>query len=245
MTMALLKSVENIPGVDFYEHRDQLYYNKYEYRARFYLVGVRYTWYIKDDIQEIIDRLNAPAIGYNFNRAANDRDEIRENIPKLEKFLHWRNEIKKKKNSTIRIEHNTVAVFSNDLQELYNITNIIPEIEIDITQAQTSNYVGIKYFMRKPKHSYRVYLKSRRVEGSFAEDLHELFKKNKKLYPCPALKRWAKGSVNSNHASWRYRFSSSIHFIEYDDESTLSYLAILYGDMLGKRYKLEKRPDPI
>jgi len=245
MTMALLKSVENIPGVDFYEHRDQLYYNKYEYRARFYLIGVRYTWYIKDDIQELINRLDAPAVGYNFNRAANDRDEIRENIPKLEKFLHWRNEIKKKKNSTIRIEHNTVAVFSNDLQELHNITNIIPEIEIDITQAQTSNYVGIKYFMRKPRHSYRVYLKSRRVEGSFAEDLHELFKKNKKLYPCPALKHWAKGSVNNNQVSWKYRFSSSIHFIEYDDESVLSYLAILHGDMLGKRYKLEKRPDPI
>jgi len=245
MTMALLKSVENIPGVDFYEHRDQLYYNKYEYRARFYLIGVRYTWYIKDDIQELINRLDAPAVGYNFNRAANDRDEIRENIPKLEKFLHWRNEIKKKKNSTIRIEHNTVAVFSNDLQELHNITNIIPEIEIDITQAQTSNYVGIKHFMRKPKHSYRVYLKSRRVEGSFAEDLHELFKKNKKLYPCPALKHWAKGSVNNNQVSWKYRFSSSIHFIEYDDESVLSYLAILHGDMLGKRYKLEKRPDPI
>jgi len=243
--MALLKSVENIPGVDFYEHRDQLYYNKYEYRARFYLIGVRYTWYIKDDIQELINRLDAPAVGYNFNRAANDRDEIRENIPKLEKFLHWRNEIKKKKNSTIRIEHNTVAVFSNDLQELHNITNIIPEIEIDITQAQTSNYVGIKHFMRKPKHSYRVYLKSRRVEGSFAEDLHELFKKNKKLYPCPALKHWAKGSVNNNQVSWKYRFSSSIHFIEYDDESVLSYLAILHGDMLGKRYKLEKRPDPI
>ena len=246
MTMALLRSVENIPGVNFYEHRDQLYYNKYEYRARFYIAGARYTWYIKDNIQELIDRLNAPAVGYNYHsRITSDRDEIKENIPKLTKFLHWRNKIKKKKNSTIRVEHNTVAVFSNDLQELRDITNIIPDIEMDITQAQTSNFVGVKYFVRKPKHSYRVYLKSRRVEASFALDLHEMFKKNKKLYPCPSLKHWAKGSVNSNQVSWRYRFSSSTHFIEYDDESTLSYLAILHGDMLGKRYKLEKRPDPI
>ena len=174
-----------------------------------------------------------------------NRDEIKENIPKLKKFLHWRNEIKKKKNSTIRVEHNTVAVFSNDLQELRDITNIIPDIEIDITQAQTSNFVGVRYFVRKPKHSYRVYLKSRRVEGSFAEDLHELFKKNNKLYPCFSLKQWAKGSINSQQVSWRYRFSSATHFIDYDDESTLSYLALLHGDMLGKRYKLEKRPDPI
>ena len=242
--MALLKSVENIPGVNFYEHRDQLYYNKYEYRARFYLVGVRYTWYIKDNIQELIDKLNAPAVGYSYVTGISDRDEIKENIPKLKKYLHWRNEIKKKKNSIIRVEHNTVAVFSNNLQELHDITNIIPDIEIDITQAQTSNFVGVRYFVRKPKHSYRVYLKSRRIEGSFAKDLHELFKKNKKLYPCDSLKLWAKGS-EGNINMWRYRFSSATHFIDYDDESTLSYLAILYGDMLGKRYKLEKRPDPV
>ena len=242
--MALLRSVENIPGVNFYEHRDQLYYNKYEYRARFYLVGVRYTWYIKDNIQELIDKLNAPAVGYSYVTGISDRDEIKENIPKSKKYLHWRNEIKKKKNSIIRVEHNTVAVFSNNLQELHDITNIIPDIEIDITQAQTANFVGVRYFVRKPKHSYRVYLKSRRIEGSFAKDLHELFKKNKKLYPCDSLKLWAKGS-EGNINMWRYRFSSATHFIDYDDESTLSYLAILYGDMLGKRYKLEKRPDPV
>ena len=34
-------------------------------------------------------------------------------------------------------------------------------------------------------------------------------------------------------------------FIDYDDESTISYLALIYGDMLGKRYKLEQRPEAI
>ena len=98
--------------------------------------------------------------------------------------------------------------------------------------------------MRKPKHKFRIYLKSRRVEGTFAEDLHTMFKKNKSLYPSPALKHWAKGS-SGNQNSWRYRFSNASHFIDYDDESVLSYLALLHGDMLGKRYKLEKRPDPV
>jgi hypothetical protein len=238
--MGLLKSVKDIPGVDFYEYRDSYYYNKYEYRARFFLVGVRYTWYIKEDIQELIDRLDAPAIGYHRD----ERNAVRVNLPILASFLKWRNEFKKKKNCTIRIEHNTVGVFSNDLQELNDIKNYIPDLEIDYTQAQTSNYIGVKHFVRKPTHKFRVYLKSRRVEGSFAEDLHSMFKKNKKLYPSPALRNWALGSKN-HQSSWRYRFSNASHFIDYDDESVLSYLAILYGDMLGKRYKLEKRPDPI
>ena len=243
MTMALLKSTKDIPGVDFIEHRDSDYYNKYEYRARFYLVGVRYTWYLKDSIQDLLNRLDGPPDYYN--RLTYDRDEIRENIPKLEAFLNWRNIIKKKKNSTVRIENNTVAVFSNDLQELHNIKNNIPGIELDYTKVEKSNFIGVKYFVRQPKHNYRVYLKSKRVEGAFAESLHKLFKKSKDLYPCPSLKQWAKGSVSSKQISWRYRYSSSTHFIDYDNESVLSYLALLHGDMLGKRYKLEKRPDPI
>jgi len=240
--MGLLKLADDNPDVDFYEYRDQHYYNKYEYRARFNLVGVRYTWYIKSDIQELVERLEAPVTSYH--RLAYERDEVRENLTILASFLKWRNELKEKKNSTIRIEHNTVGVFSNDLQELKNITTSIPGIEVDYTQAQISNYIGIKHFMRKPKHKFRIYLKSRRVEGTFAEDLHTMFKKNKSLHPSPALKHWAKGS-SGNQNSWRYRFSNASHFIDYDDESVLSYLALLHGDMLGKRYKLEKRPDPV
>jgi hypothetical protein len=240
--MGLLKLAEDNPDVDFYEYRDQHYYNKYEYRARFNLVGVRYTWYIKSDIQELVERLEAPATSYH--RLAYERDEVRENLAILASFLKWRNDLKEKKNSTIRIEHNTVGVFSNDLQELKNITTSLPGIEVDLTQAQISNYIGIKHFVRKPKHKFRIYLKSRRVEDSFAEDLYNMFRKNKSLYPSPALKHWAKGSKD-NQSSWRYRFSNASHFIDYDDESVLSYLALMHGDMLGKRYKLEKRPDPV
>jgi hypothetical protein len=238
--MGLLKLADDNPDIDFYEYRDQHYYNKYEYRARFVLVGVRYTWYIKSDIQELIDRLEAPATAYN--RLAYERDEVRENLTILASFIKWRNELQKKKNSTIRIEHNTVGVFSNNLQELKDIVNHIPSIKVDLTQAQISNYIGIKHFARAPKHKFRIYLKSRRVEGAFAEDLHNMFKKNKSLHPSPALKDWAKGSAGGKN-SWRYRFSNASHFIDYDDESTLSYLALMYGDMLGKRYKLEKRSE--
>ena len=244
--MGLLKSVKDVPGIDFYEYRDSDYYNKYEYRARFNLVGVRYTWYIKSNIQELIDRLDAPAVGYNYNRISYERDEVRENLSKLEKFIHWRNEVKKTKISSIRVEHNTVAIFSNDLASLKEVENAIPDIEVDYTQVQKSDFIGVKQFVRKPKHKFRVYLKSKRVEGSFAVDLHETLKKNKQLYPSPALVLWAKGSAtHGNQHSWKYRYSNASHFIDYDDESVLSYLALLYGDMLGKRYKLEKRPEPV
>ena len=242
--MGLLKLAEDNPDIDFYEYRDQHYYNKYEYRARFTLVGVRYTWYIKNDIQELIDRLDAPPTSYH--RLSYEREEVRNNIPILKDFIAWRNELKKKKNATIRVEHNTVGVFCNDLQELKNIETSIPGVVVDYTKVELSNFVGVKHFLRQPKHKFRVYLKSKRVENVFAEDLYALFKKNKSLYPCDSLKIWVNGSImKGSQQSWRYRFTSANYFIDYDDESTLSYLALMHGDMLGKRYKLEKRPDPV
>lgn len=242
--MGLLKSVNNVPGIDFYEYRDQDYYNKYEYRARFTLVGIRYTWYIENDIQELADRLNLPDTHYS--RILNNRDQIKENLPILELFIKWRNEFKKNKKSSIRIEHNTVAVFCNDLQLLKDIETHIPGLKIDYTQVQKSNYIGIKHFVREPKYNFRVYIKSKKVESSFAKDLCELFKKNDQLHPSPALRQWAAASASkTSQSAWRYRYSNASHFIDYDDESLISYLALMHGDMLGKRYKLEKRPEDI
>ena len=55
--MGLLKSVSDVPGIDFYDYRESTYYNKYQYRARFNLFGVRYTWYSKNSA-DFIRRIN-------------------------------------------------------------------------------------------------------------------------------------------------------------------------------------------
>jgi hypothetical protein len=48
---------------------------------------------------------------------------------------------------------------------------------------------------------------------------------------------------SKRYGLWTFRYTSAAHFIDYDDESTLSYLALMHGEVLGKKYKLEKRPD--
>jgi hypothetical protein len=223
--MGLLKLADDNSDVDFYEYRDQHYYNKYEYRARFNLVGVRYTWYIKSDIQELVERLEAPVTSYH--RLAYERDEVRENLAILASFLKWRNELKEKKNSTIRIEHNTVGVFSNDLQELKNITTSIPGIEVDYTQAQISNYIGIKHFMRKPKHKFRIYLKSRRVEGTFAEDLYTRCLRKISHYTLALPLDIGPKVVQEIKIAGDIDISNASHFIDYDDESVVKLSSIV------------------
>jgi len=239
--MGLLKSVDNVPGIDFYEYRDQDYYGKYTYRARLSVVGIRQLLFAKD-VAELTARVTKGS-GY-YNKA--DKQTIRDNLPILIKLLEWKIKSKEDKNSTIRGEYNTLAVFSNDLAYLKTLDLIDPLLKVDYTEVQRSEYVGVKQFVNEPKHKYRAYFKSRRIESSFIPEIKDFITRTKGLYPSPALKQWI-NSYNTNQVawSWRYRYSNPNHFIDYDDESTLSYLALMHGDILGKRYKLEKRPEAI
>ena len=77
-------------------------------------------------------------------------------------------------------------------------------------------------------------------------DINNTFKKSKELFPSNALKAWINEYLTRptiSQQNWRYRWTNGNHSIDYDNESTLSYLMLMYGHILGKRYKLEKRPE--
>ena len=243
--MGLLKSVKDVPGIDYNEYRDELYYNKYQYRARFVLEGVRYTWYTKTP-EELEKRINAKKPSY-YGIRKEDRSIVLSNLETIKQFISWRNQRKIDKNASIRVEYNTVAVFSNDLSLLQSLESLGNGLEVDYTQVQTSKFVGVKTFVNEPKHNYRIYLKSKVIEGSLIIDLYDLIQRTPGLYPSESLKYWLKGAKDPKRFSysWRYRHTNATHFIDYDDESTLSYLALMHGEYLGKRYKLEKRPETI
>ena len=239
--MGLLKSVDNVPGIDYYEYRDDTYYGKYQYRVRFEFPYAKYTWICKTP--EDLDKRLSVKTGYLKIRA----DEVvgvKANANAIKAFINFRNETKKSKEGTLRVEYNSVSIFSNDLSFLRSVETIFPGLKFDYTEVQTSQYAGVKQFVSEPKHKFRVYLKSKRVEKTFAQDLKDLFIRNKTLYPSDALKIWIRDSTDQTGTwrSWRNGFTSSTYFIDYDDEATLSYIALMYDGMLGKRYKLEKRP---
>jgi len=238
--MALLKSVDNVPGIDYYDYRDSDYYNKYSYRARFKLPCVRYTWSVKTP-EELDEKLTTKSYG---SVRKTDRATYTDYLPTLKAFVEFRNQVKTDKTAMIRIEYDTVAVFSNDLQLLKSVEAIDPSLKYDYTEAQKSDYAGIKHFVHEPKHKYRIYLKGKRLTDEFPKELKELLDRMEGLHPSGALMEWLK-DAHHRVGHWSYRYGNPSHFIDYDDESTLSYLMLLYGGIFGKRYKLEKRPDTI
>lgn len=238
--MALLKSVKDIPGIDYYEYRDKEFYNKYDYRMRVKIPCVRYVYTCKQSV-DLDHKIVGKFKGYG-NIRKEDLTTVVDHANALKAIIDLQS-ARKDKNIGLRIESNTVALFSNDLQALHDLKFIIGlQYEYNVTQAQTSEYAGIKEFVSEPKHKFRVYLKSRRVSDTFVTELTQLFARTLNLYPSNALTQWISPK---QRYTWKQRYSSASYFIDYDDESTLSYLALMYGDMLGKKYKLEKRADPV
>jgi len=233
--MGLLKSVDDVPGIDYYEYRDDDYYGKYTYRAKITMLGMRHLSFSKD-LDDLTKRLSSR---FNYGYTKSEIILMKQNLPIMSKLLEWKLKAKQDKLSiTTRIEYNSLSVFSNDLSCLQTLKSIDPSLLVEYTEVQKSNYAGVKHFVGEPKHKFRVYLKSKRVEEKFPAELSELTKRVNGLYPSPALKHWM-----TSRSHWSFKWSSASHFIDYDDESTLSYLALMHGDMLGNKYKLEKRPD--
>lgn len=241
--MGLLRSIDNVPGIDYYEYRDNLYYNKHEFRMRVKIPCVRYSWYCKKP-EDIEKKLEGKFSSYG-NVRKEDISEVKDNIDGIKAIVQLQVDRKKLKNLGIRVEGETVAFFSNDLSELKKLESIIgSKYSYDYTQVQTSQYSGIKHFVEEPKHKYRVYLRSKRVDDNFHNELRETLSRQPSLVPSNALRHWMNRDAK-RYGIWSFRWASSAHFIDYDDESTLSYLALMHGEILGKKYKLEKRPDPV
>lgn len=242
--MGLLRSVKNVPNIDYHEYRETLYYNNHRYRAKFTLAGLEYTPYLKtsDDYRSRLEETG-------FRRIRPDKKAMAmEKLVEVSNFIDWRNKNKKPGVVTFRIERNTASIYSNDLELLLTLKDL-GEVTVKITEVQLEQFAGTKYYVNKPTHNYRIYLKSTYIEDkSFIKDLYDTIEKSNELVAGRGLRDWLneymRRPIASQH-SWSYRYASGSYYIDYDNESTLSYLMLMYGHMLGKRYKLEKRPIPV
>lgn len=243
MKMALLRSVNNVPNIDYYEYRETNFYNKYRYRAKLTIDGLSYTRYVSTTTA-LVTRLTGP------NRTKireHTLNQVMANITELNNYINWRNTHTKSKSVTRRLEMNTVSIYSNDLDLLLTLKDL-GLVTVNITEAQLEKFAGTKYYVNKPKHNYRIYLRGVYFDDkNFVKDLYNTIKISKELVPSKALKEWLDRYISRPTlvTSWKYSRTDGNHSIDYDNESTLSYLLLMYGHMLGKRYKLEKRPEPV
>lgn len=249
--MVSLKSSQNsvTAGIDLIDHRSTLYYSKYNYRARLTVPGLNRTYYTKTFIHylKLLERIKK---GNPIGRIQQEIDLI--DLDSIERYIDWRNTNAKgsKKSAMIRVEGNTAGVFSNDLQLLKTLEFIAPGIAtVDYTEIDQSIPHGVKYYVKKPKHNYRVYLKSKRVDDNWKESMNRFIDRYKGtdtvIVPSDAFRYWLDPNKQKHSFYWINNYCSSHYFIDFDDESTDTLFALMFGNMVNKRFKLEKRPDPV
>jgi len=240
--MGLLKSVNNVPGIDFRDYREHEYYNKYKYRAKFAVGGAKYLFWWR---VQTIEMWKQQVLKSNYYSTL-EKEIIVKNgvdlIVKLKDFYQSYFDRRIQKDYTARLEGDSVSIFSNNLDFLHSFKEWDKKLDIKFTEVCLGQYTGVKYFVHKPKNNFRVYLKTKRVPRDIVTSLDELLKSQKELKPSFGLTKWIRGYNNNN---WKYNYLSSAFFIDYNNESTLSYLALMHGDILGKKYKLEKRTEAV
>jgi hypothetical protein len=232
-------TTKRIDGIEFIDQRASLYYNKFKYRARFHCRGATLAWfnYTEDEIKEKIKKFPTRFSGANSKHILD--------------FYTWKVATKKNKTATVRIEGEVASVFSNDLNLLKTLENI--GCHVDYTEVDDTIISGVKYFVREPKHKFRIYLKSRRVTDDFRSKLEKFIKRYENtdtvIVPSGSLASWLREDSNYVRGSWSYHwnksYTSSNYFIDYNDESTLTLFSLMFSGIISKSYKLEKRPDPV
>ena len=217
-------------GIEFIDQRASLYYNKFKYRARFYCRGITLAWfnYTEDEIKEKIKKYPNRFSGVNSK-------------PIID-FYTWKVNTKKNKTATVRIEGEIASVFSNDLTLLKTLE--VMGCPVDYTEVDDTIISGIKYFIREPKHKFRIYLKTKRVNDDFRTKLQNFIKRYENtdtiIVPSGSLANWLKEDSNYVRGSWSYhwnkQYTSSNYFIDYDDESTITLFSLMFSGLISKSY---------
>ena len=251
--MDSFKSQTLSPEIDSIELRPSLYYNKYRYRARFFLSGLNRTYYV-NSIEEYTRKITSMekerSLWGIYNDAVAKKTELELaniNLNSIENFINWRNIYTKKDNkqAMLRLEGNTAGIFSNDLDLLKTLENIQPNLNIYYTKVDIDLTADtyIKYFVQEPKFKYRVYFKTTRVSHDLKDKLTNFLKRYEStgttIVSCPALRKW----LNGNTPQWRSNYLSSAYHLNYNDESSGSLIALMFPGLIHKFYKLEKHPN--
>jgi len=214
------------------EEREKLYYGKYTYKAVSRVIGAHYTNNVKN-IDQYKDRINA--LRGELRRypmyIPGGMEEI--DYLNIDELIRYIVRFEKNDKGTIRREGNTIAFFSNDLNFLKKAPSTARPLKIHQAVLLPT---GVKYFKRDIPAPFRVHLKETRVNSEIKKDILDYIEKTEGVEASSALMTWLKRPV-----TWRESWCYKTYYINYTDASQLMMMHILFPEVIGKNYKLEKK----
>lgn len=220
-----------------------LYYGVYSNKLRIKFTSVGRTRY-HNTVEKFNARLSyvhptSFSHGHYHTQKLTVADYIRRdggNVDDLIKFINWRNT-----SSGVRIvlNLNVVTLYYNDTAAIEDFVELFKEKVLLSSSAyyrvKMSNIQRGVLYQKRPKHKWRIYLKS-----SSWEDVAGLTKTldDYEFYACPMLKfNLVKQYGVRSRTFWIYENN----FIDCDDESLITIFALKYPSSIKKVYRIESR----
>jgi hypothetical protein len=220
--------------------RDNLYFNKYLYRA--YIRGPNLYWaqYSKD-IDEYCERITAEQEEWQ-SRSDKDNHYWRSNkytpdpidYSLITHLIKLRKKYYNNKIIGMRHEGNSVCVYTNDLAIIEGIVKV--KSNVVLSEAVIAPK-GIKYFKNEPPAKYRAYMTNNQMPAEFKTDMIEYLGRTPDIRPSKAFESFLIPKRYHHPTVWLW----SNYFVDYDDERNLMMLMLMFPGSIGKTYKLEKK----
>ena len=218
------------------EKRNKLFFNKFKYRVKIKLNGVGFTYYTADIDTYInrIERFKDQDNKWAASLFGEPGQFTNIKYTDIAKYFDFRDNMDKTK-ITSRIEGNTVSFFSNDLS-LFKPLYLIDPNPI-FTEANVLN-PGTLYLKREPKYKFRTFFKNRRMPVDFPQNVINFIETYKTVKVCSGMQRFVHSRTNWNN----FVYLHGSYFVDYDDESMITIIQLLFDKMVGKTYSLAKEP---
>jgi hypothetical protein len=224
------------------EYRNTLYYNKYKYKTTIQVKGVVYTHWCSTysvflekmkTLQSHVDNTRKPPWKVYYIKEENG--EIKSDIIDyvvIEKYYKFFDEHKDIPHVRHRLS-DTVTVFSNDLNFIQKLSSF--EDALQITEVTALNK-DTMYFKKKPLYKMRTYFKEGLpVPTDYKENINRFLDTHKK----GTNMSW--GLVHYALTTQEMHYTRKL-YIEYDDSNMQTMIHMLFGNIVGKTYICEQKP---
>lgn len=226
------------------EERSTLYYSKYKYRVAISHPFL-YLAYWCNSIKKLREQIADNAMLHELNKVKY-LNEVKYRLGefvhpteaeynKLGKILAFRKKFNKEPDTVTRHERDSISFFCNDITLFDGVRKINSDATITEVKLLPA---GVKYFTKEPKFNYRLYLKSKKVDLELREELLDYVSRTPDLYCNFLLENWLRSSGGYKHIWMRDNCT-----IDYNNESVLTMMHLLFPTITGKSFKLEKRQD--
>jgi len=212
--------------------RPKLYYNKYEYRASIKSPNMYFSNACKniDEYRELInDILSGTKNYYGWRPKPNVQDWEYELIDRVLTLIS-----KNKKVLTARRENETCNIYTNDADVIKEILSFYPKAILTQVSLMPT---GVMTFKKDPPAAYRAYLSNKLMPYEFKQEFLEYMSRTPDIVPSSSFYTWL------NRPS-KFQYNCYVwdkHYIDYNDDTNLMMMTLMFPGMIGKNYKLEKK----